>query len=79
VRDRAGHIFKFATFTIKAHGFVKIHTGKGRGTQTDRFWGRSAYVWNNDGDKAILRDNHGNEIDHCAYRDPSEINSHKIC
>jgi Lamin Tail Domain len=79
VRDRAGHIFRFGTFTIKAHGFVKIHTGKGRRTQTDRYWGRSSYVWNNDGEKATLRDNHGNEIDHCAYRDPSESNSFKIC
>ncbi len=79
VRDRAGHVFKFAAFTIKAHGFVKIHTGKGRRTQTDRYWGRSAYVWNNDGDKATLRDNHGNEIDHCAYSDPGESNSSKNC
>jgi hypothetical protein len=79
VRDRAGHVYKFGTYTIKAHGYVKIHTGKGSNTQTDRYWGREAYVWNNNGDKATLRDNHGNEIDHCAYSDPSESNSHKIC
>ena len=79
VRDRAGHVFKFATYAIGAHGYVKIHTGQGKRTQTDRYWGLSWYVWNNDGDKATLTDNHGNEIDHCAYSDPSEVNSHKIC
>ena len=79
VRDRAGHVFKFATYTIGAHAYVKIHTGKGKRSQTDRYWGLSWYVWNNNGDKATLRDNHGNEIDHCAYRDPSEINSSKNC
>ena len=79
VRDRAGHVFKFATYTLGAHSYVKIHTGKGRRSQTDRYWGLSWYVWNNNGDKATLEDNHGNEIDHCAYSDPSESNSHKIC
>jgi len=79
VRDRAGHVFKFATYTLGAHSYVKIHTGTGKRSQTDRYWGLSWYVWNNDGDKATLKDNHGNEIDHCAYSDPSESNSHKIC
>ena len=69
MRDRAGHVFKFATCTIGAHSYVKIHTGKGKRSQADRYWGLSWYVWNNDGDTARLRDNHGNLIDHCAYRD----------
>jgi hypothetical protein len=28
---------------------VKIHTGKGANSQTDRYWGRGWYVWNNTG------------------------------
>ena len=79
VRDRAGHVFKFATYTLGAHSYVKIHTGKGRRSQSDRYWGLSWYVWNNNGDKATLRDNHGNRIDRCSYSDPSERFSWKTC
>jgi hypothetical protein len=28
--------------------------------QTDRYWGQSWYIWNNDKDTASLYDNHGN-------------------
>ena len=73
------HTYTFGTYTINAHGSVKIHTGKGSNTQTNRYWGLSGYVWNNDGDTATLLDNHGSRIDRCSYSDPSESNSHKIC
>ena len=79
VRDAAGHVFKFATYTIGAHSYVKIHTGKGTRTQTDRYWNLSWYVWNNNGDTATLKDNHGNTIDGCSYSDPSESHSSVIC
>jgi hypothetical protein len=79
VRDTAGHVFTFKGYTIKAHGTVTIHTGKGSGTQTNRYWGRSWYVWNNTGDTATLRDNHGNRIDRCSYSDPNEQFSFKTC
>jgi len=79
VRDTAGHVFTFKGYTIKAHGYVKIHTGTGSGTQTDRYWDRSWYVWNNNGDTATLRDSHGNRIDRCSYNDPSELFSYKTC
>jgi len=73
------HTYTFGTYTIKAHGSVKIHTGKGSNTQTDRYWGLSGYVWNNDGDRATLKDTHGNVIDRCSYSDPSESFSWKTC
>ena len=73
------HIFKFGTYTIAAHGYVKIHTGKGSRTQTDRYWNLSWYVWNNTGDTATLKDNHNNVIGRCSYSDPSESHSYKIC
>jgi hypothetical protein len=44
-----GHIYTFGTYTIKAHGYVKIHTGRGINTQTDRYWDRRWYVSNNTG------------------------------
>lgn len=33
---------------------VRLHTGKGTNTTHHRYWGRSWYVWNNTGDKAVL-------------------------
>lgn len=72
LRDKAGHIFKFASYTIKPHGYVTIHTGKGTGTQTDRYWNHSWYIWNNTGDTAILENQHGAVIDRCSYQGTSQ-------
>jgi hypothetical protein len=52
LRDPKHHVYTFGTYKIKPHGYVKIHTGKGANTQTDRYWGKSWYVWNNTGDTA---------------------------
>jgi hypothetical protein len=54
VLDKANHRYTFGTFTLGAGKSVRIHTGKGTNTSTDRYWGRSAYVWNNTGYKAYL-------------------------
>ena len=66
LRD-AGHVFKFAAYTRGAHSHVKIHTGHGTRTQTDRYWNQSWYVWNNTGDTATLADSHGGTVDSCRY------------
>jgi hypothetical protein len=29
LRDKQNNVYKFGTYKIKAHGYVKIHTGKG--------------------------------------------------
>ena len=79
LHDAQNHIFTFKGYTINAHGYVKIHTGNGTGTQTDRYWNRSWYVWNNTGDTATLTDNHGNKIDQCSYSDPGARFSWKTC
>jgi Lamin Tail Domain len=73
------HTFRFGTYTIAPHGYVKIHTGKGSRSQTNRYWNLSWYVWNNTGDTATLKDNHGNVLDRCSYSDPHTRRSNKIC
>src|SRR4051795_3031950 len=55
LRDPSSHVYRFGTFTLGAGKSVRIHTGKGTNTATDRYQGRGAYVWSNTGDKAILR------------------------
>ena len=77
LRDAQGHVYTFGTYTIKAHGYVKIHTGKGTNTQTDRYQGRSWYVWNNTGDTATVKNQIGVVIDKCGYIGSAA--GYKIC
>jgi hypothetical protein len=67
VRDPARHVYHFGTYTLKAGASVRIHTGKGTNTSTDRYWGSGWYVWNNTGDKAILKNGAGTTVDTCAF------------
>jgi len=67
VRDVSGHVFRFPTFTLRAGASVKIHTGRGANTRTDLYWRQGNYVWNNDGDKAILKNAAGVRIDTCKW------------
>jgi hypothetical protein len=86
IRDKAstasGHIYKFAsTVKIGAGKSITIHTGKGTNTSTNRYWGRSgtsgtAYIWNNSGDTAYLRDSAGKTIDTCTW---GTVSSYKTC
>jgi hypothetical protein len=72
LRDRQGHVYKFGTYRLKAHGNVRIHTGKGSNTQVNRYQRRSWYVWNNDGDRATLKNASGTVRSRCSYSDPNE-------
>src|SRR5512141_851054 len=59
VRDAAGHVYEFGSLKLGAGKQAIIHTGKGTSyttsASTHLYWGRSSYVWNNTGDKVILR------------------------
>jgi len=49
------HTYKFSSsYTLKAKSTVTLYTGKGKNTATKLFWGRAAFVWNNEGDTAYL-------------------------
>src|SRR5215467_1465793 len=72
LRDTAHHVYHFVGYSLRAHGTVRIHTGSGRDTQRNLFQNRGWYVWNNDGDTAILRGPAGNVRDRCSYSDSSE-------
>jgi Lamin Tail Domain len=51
----AKHTYKFpSTFVLKSKNTVTLYTGKGKNTSTKLFWGRAAFVWNNEGDTAYL-------------------------
>jgi len=51
----AKHTYKFpSTFVLKSKNTVTLYTGKGKNTATKLYWGRAAFVWNNEGDTAFL-------------------------
>ncbi|MER5336501.1 lamin tail domain-containing protein [Micromonospora sp. NPDC002717] len=68
LRDKANHIYKFSgDFRLASGASVYIHTGKGTNTSTHRYWGSGAYIWNNTGDKAYLRNSAGTLVDSCSW------------
>jgi hypothetical protein len=81
VRDAAGHRYTFPDgFRLGAGKQAIIHTADGTkyttSTSTHLYWGREWYVWNNDGDKVILRRADGSLKDTCSY---SGAGSKKYC
>ena len=77
--DKAGHLFVFGSYTLKAHATVKIHTGHGRRGPGNRYWNHSWYIWNNDGDTATLRTAGGAAEARCRYSDPREEHAFAGC
>lgn len=73
LRDKANHVYRFPKFVLKAHKSVKVHTGTGKNSATDVYWGHkppasTSYVWNNTGQEtAALRNAAGKAIDSRAY------------
>lgn len=64
ISDEQEHKYVFPDgFILQSGARVKVHTGAGNDTQQDLYWGRSVPVWNNDGDRATLRDSSGSIID----------------
>ncbi|MFG2011901.1 lamin tail domain-containing protein [Micromonospora sp. NPDC048868] len=68
LRDQSNHVYKFSgDFRLAPGASVFVHTGKGTNSSTHRYWGSGAYIWNNTGDKASLRNSSGTLIDSCSW------------
>jgi len=77
IKDNNGYRFTFPTFVLKAGASVKVHTGKGTNTAGHLYWGRTWYVWNNAGDKAMLRQVNKTAIhDECSW---GSVSSYTNC
>jgi hypothetical protein len=76
IRDKSSHVYKFGTFTLKPGASVTLHTGRGTNSSTNRYWGKSWYVWNNGGDAAYLRNSGGTAKDSCSW--PSKANGVQV-
>lgn len=67
VRDASGHVYRFGTFSLAPGGYVTLYSGKGTNTATKRYWGSRYYIWNNSGDKAVLKNAAGGVVDTCNW------------
>jgi hypothetical protein len=65
--DRAGHTYTFQGLRLDGRSTVRVHTGIGRDTHHDVYQDRRAYVWNNDGDRATLRNDRDHIIDAASW------------
>jgi len=69
--DWRGHRYHFPEFTLRPGASVRVYTGVGDDTSTELYWGRSpgrsAPIWNNDGDTAYLIDIDGEVVDVYTY------------
>ena len=67
LRDAKNHVFTFPDFELPAGSSAKVWTKAGVNDAANLFWGRRAAVWNNKGDKAVLRDENGVDVARYAY------------
>lgn len=73
----ASHTFIFDGISLPGGDLLVLHTGKGshrvsngcggRCSVHHYYWGLDGYVWNNDGDKAVLKKPSGTVADRCRY------------
>lgn len=69
VRDPEGHVYTFPKYRLRPGKSVRLHTGKGTNTGRDLYWRQDYYVWNNDGDKAVLKNKANDTVDTCKWND----------
>jgi micrococcal nuclease len=68
VEEGDGRRYAFAAGTTLDPGeTIVLHTGSGDDTATDRYWGRGAPVWNNDGDRVVVADAAGTVVVSKSY------------
>jgi P pilus assembly chaperone PapD len=67
LRDASGHVLTFGSLRLRPHRSVTVHTGRGNDDRNDIYWDTGEYVWNNDGDAAVLRNETGHRVDRCRY------------
>jgi hypothetical protein len=79
LRDRSHHVYQFGAYSLRAHRTVRIHTGSGTDSQANLFQDRGAYVWNNTGDGATLKDGTGTVRSRCSYSDPHQESDAVTC
>jgi len=65
--DQDGNFFQFDGFVLSNKNSVIVHSGFGTNTTADLFWGRSAEVWDDNGDDVLLCSNFIEPVDFINY------------
>jgi hypothetical protein len=65
--DEDGHTYTFDRFRLEGRSTVRVHTGRGRDSETDVYQDRRAYVWDNRADTATLRNDRDRFIDAASW------------
>lgn len=79
LRDKANHVYVFpAGATLGAKKSVRVRTGTGTDTASNRYQDKGYYIWNNDADTAYLRDANNQGGDTCSWK-ASDPGSTKVC
>jgi hypothetical protein len=74
VTDRGGHAYRFPDGTTIGGGDrLTLHTGTGSDTDSDRFWGESSPVWNNDRDVVLVYDETGALVIRQVFRAGTDL------
>ena len=60
------HYF-FPRTRVRAGASVTLYTGFGTNSRGRRYWDATTPKWNNDGDKAVLKNAAGTTVDTCLY------------
>ena len=69
IEDRANHVYTFGNVWLDGNGGrVRVATGFGRANGNVVHWNSRNYIWDNDGDTAVLTNPRGNTVDVCSYR-----------
>jgi len=67
VRDKQNHVFTFPKLTLGAGKQVVVRSGKGSASAANQYFNSGSYIWNNDGDAAILRTPAGATVQTCSW------------
>jgi hypothetical protein len=68
IGDGDGNRFRFGALTLTRGQSVSVVAGTGVATATRRFWRRGDQVWDDRGERAVLRTPNGALADSCRYR-----------
>jgi len=67
IEDGDGRQFRFDSFVLGPNATVKVWTGTGQDSETDVYWGYGVGLWDNDGDRAVLKDYQGRTVATYSY------------
>ncbi|WP_157253099.1 lamin tail domain-containing protein [Nonomuraea typhae] len=68
IADKTGYRYTFEPGqTLRPGRTLTLRTGQGDSGAGTVYWGRRAYVWNNDKDTAYVRNRSGRLVDSCSY------------